>query len=147
MSVTQLLDNLFASKDIPITKEITAENLALYTVSFHLNDKHALRLEVLCENEVERTDVQLTYRFVAFLNRYEKKDELLTLLNDLNEYKSGYFTFYLAQDGEVYLKNVTRVSDDIQSLYETLIQGPEVVRLCLRDIETITGQFEGFATE
>lgn len=140
MSTTmERFDVLFAEKNVPVQKEQISDELVLYHVDFTLKPTHLLRMEMIFQTNVDKTDIQLTYRYASFVKDYHKRGEVLELINQLNESHTGYYRLFLAGDGEVYLKTLIRVHDNVLPAYETLIQGPAIVRAILPDLEAING--------
>lgn len=140
-TVIEQLDALFLDKEVPVTKREIEEKLVLYTIDFILTDKHHLRVELIAESGVEQTDVQVTYRYVSMLTDYDKRGDLLEVLNELSYMATGYYTMHLAGDGEIYMRTLIRTHADVLPLYETLIQGPAIVRSILPQIEKVAGEF------
>ena len=42
--------------------------------------------------------------------------------------KTGYYTLHLAMDGEIFLRNIIRVGEDVTPLYETVVYGARIAR-------------------
>lgn len=139
-SVAEKLEQLFHEKDIPVRREEIDESLVIYVVEFNLKPTHVLRLEVIVEKDTSSCDVQIGYRYVSLLREYNKRHELFEIINQLNEAQTGYYTLYLAQDGEVYMKKLVRSGLDVQPIYEMIIQGPAIIRHILPTLEKITGE-------
>ncbi|MBF0779856.1 MULTISPECIES: hypothetical protein [unclassified Granulicatella] len=138
-TVMEKFDALFAEKKVPVQKVMISDELVLYHVDFTLSPTHILRMEMIFQAYVDKTDIQLTYRYASFVKDYQRRAEVLELINQLNESHTGYYRLFLAGDGEVYLKTLMRVHDDILPAYESLIQGPPIVRGLLPDLEAING--------
>ncbi|MBS4750088.1 hypothetical protein KG091_03230 [Carnobacteriaceae bacterium zg-ZUI78] len=141
-TVVESFDALFAERKVPVTKTDIGDGLVLYNVDFRLKATHTLRLEMILENNKEETDIQIVYRHVGFLKNYNQKDEVISLINQLNEMKTGYYTLFLAGDGELYLRKLVRSNYQVKPVYDMLIQGPAIVRALLEDLEAITGAFD-----
>ncbi|MBS4769933.1 YbjN domain-containing protein [Carnobacteriaceae bacterium zg-C25] len=140
-TVAHALETLFALKKVPVTKKELGDNLNVYVMDYNLNADHTTRLEIVLPNDLDRTDVQITYRYVTMLNRYEKRQDMLEALNEINE-SSSYYTFYLAQDGEVYARAFIRSGVDVQCLYESIVHGPAVIENVYSKIEAVAGVFK-----
>lgn len=139
--VAQALEQLFVEKQLPVTKKEVDPDLVLYALDYTINPTHVLRMEMILPRDLERTDVQITYRYVTMLSRYEKRHDMLEVINNLNESKSAYYTFYLAPDGEVYAHTLVRVGEDVQTIYETMVNGPAVIHSVLNEFEKVAGVF------
>ena len=51
------------------------------------------------------------------------------------------YTFYLADDGEVYARTLIRSGLDIESIFEIMYQGPFIISHILPKLEKIAGKF------
>lgn len=140
--VVEQFDKLFADKNIPINKEVLNNGLVLYRVDYNLTTKHIVRVEVIIEDQKDVTDVQIVVRSVGFLSDYDKRGDLLEVLNALNDVKTGYYRLYLAGDGEILLKLLSRTQKDVEETYQMLFSGVHIARMIQDDIEKVTGAFE-----
>lgn len=140
-TIVSLLDKIFEEKNMPIERQEIEGDLALYILNYQLKSNHVLRMEMICPKDVTRADVQLTYRYVTTLSRYEKRHEALDIVNEFNEVDSAYYTFYLADDGEVYARTLIRSGLDVESIFEIMYQGPFIISHILPKLEKITGEF------
>lgn len=140
-TIVSLLDQLFEEKKMPVERQEVEGDLALYILNYQLKPNHVLRMEMICPKDVTRADVQMTYRYVTMLSRYEKRHEVLEVINDFNEMDSAYYTFYLANDGEVYARTLIRSGLDVESIFEIMYQGPFIISHILPKLEKIAGEF------
>lgn len=140
-SIVSLLDQLFEEKKMPVERQEIEGDLALYILNYQLKPNHLLRMELICPKDITRADVQMTYRYVTMLSRYEKRNEVLDVINDFNEIDSGYYTFYLANDGEVYARTLIRSGLDVEGIFEIMYQGPFIISHILPKLEGIIGEF------
>lgn len=140
MTLVEQFDKLFMEKEVPVDKQLVDGNLVLYKIDYALKPTHTLSVEMIFQTDADKTDIQITFRYVSFAKYYDKRAELLETINQLNEVKTGYFRLYLAGDGEVYLKTLIR-ANDVLPVYETLVQGPAIVRYVLPELEAINGVF------
>lgn len=145
MGIAEKLDVLFAEKGVPVTKNELQDDLILYRVDFQLKPTHILRMEMIVPALEGLKDVQITYRYISFLKDYRKKGDMLTLINDLNEVKTGYYRLYLAHDGEIYLKTLVRAGEEVLPVYEIMVQAPTIVANFLSEIEQIAGEFNNMS--
>lgn len=138
-TIIEQLEQLFLEKQLPATKHELSDNIVVFDMAFSIKENHHARLEIISKNDDETSDVQMAYRYVGYLTDYDKKGEMLELINQLNAVDSGYYTIQLAEDGEIMLRTLIRVHDDLLPLYETMIQGSAVCRHIAPQLETITG--------
>lgn len=140
-TIVSLLDQIFEEKKMPVERQDLDGNLALYILNYQLKPNHMLRMEMICPKDVVRADVQMTYRYVTMLSRYETRHEVLEILNDFNESDAAYYTFYLANDGEVYARTLIRSGLDVEGIFEIMYQGPFIISHILPKLAEITGEF------
>ena len=69
------------------------------------------------------------------LDDRSKEAETLSLINDLNEMKTGYYNLYLAGDGEVFLRTLMRAGEDAQPIYQTLVMGSSIARHVIQEFQ------------
>ena len=107
----------------------------LYRLQFRITDKHALAVEIIFqEGDQDYVDCQIIYRHIHMLKDYHKRQEALDAINELNEMKTGYYSLYLAMDGEIFLKTLLRVGPDIIPMYETLVYGSSIGKNLVADL-------------
>lgn len=140
-TIVSLLDKIFEEKQMPVERKEIEEDLVVYILNYQLKPDHILRMEMICPKDVTRADVQLTYRYVTMVSRYEKRNDVLNVINDFNEIDSAYYTFYLANDGEVYARTLIRSGLDVDSIFEIMYQGPFIISHILPKLAEITGEF------
>ena len=83
---------------------------------------------IIQDNDKKYFDAQIIYRNVHRLNDPGKEDEALELINELNGMRTGYYSLFLAGDGEIYLRSLMRTGQDPYPLYETLVVGSGISR-------------------
>lgn len=140
-TIVSLLDKIFEEKNMPVERQEIDGDLALYILNYQLKPNHLLRMEMICPKDLTRADVQMTYRYVSMLPRYEKRHDVLEIINDFNETDSGYYTFYLANDGEIYARTLIRSGLDVEGIFEIMYQGPFIISHILPKLEQIIGEF------
>lgn len=134
------LEQLFTEKNIPIDKVELDSNFTLYQLYQHITEKHFTKLEIIVP-KTDIGDIQVCYRYVGQLADYNKKAEMLEFVNDLNELQTGYYTLFLAGDGELYLRLLSRVNSNLEQFYEMLITGLQTAKDIALRLEMITGRF------
>lgn len=141
-TMAETFENLLVEKSVPIDKVELDENLTLFQLHQIIKQNHFSRLEIIVPKQVVG-DIQITYRFIGQLNNYAKKAEMLEEVNHLNEQLTGYYTLFLAGDGELYLKLLSRSNESsMEQVYEMLITGLHTAKEILPNIEKITGAFQ-----
>lgn len=75
-----------------------------------------LLLKSSSRSDTDYVDAQIVYHVHSLADR-AKEAEALDLINELNEMKSGYYNFYLAGDGEIFLRTLMRLGPDLLTLY------------------------------
>lgn len=127
--IKEAFDKILAGKKIPANYKEIENGHHLYRLQFKASETKLLMVEIIIqESEDPYVDSQIIYRHVHLLNDYNKRGEALDLINELNEMKTGYYTLHLAMDGEIFLRNIIRVGEDVTPLYETVVYGARIAR-------------------
>lgn len=139
-TMVENFEKILVEKNIPIDKIELSDTLVLYQWHQQLTSTQASRLEIIVPKQ-SVGDVQITYRYVGQLNDYAKKNDMLEVVNELNEMQTGYYTLFLAGDGELYLKLLTRSNENMDQVYEMLITGMHTAIDILPRIESVAGAY------
>ena len=139
--IKDAFDALLAQKELPSQYLEIEDGHHLYSFQFRLSTTDALMVEVILQNtDAPYCDAQVVYRQVHMLSDYNKRSVALELLNELNEMKTGYYSLYLAGDGEIFLRDLMRVGVDPQPLYETIVYGSGIVKGLKADLTEKLGK-------
>ena len=113
----------------------------LFRLQFGVTDVLVVAVEIIIQNtDAPYADGQIVYRNIHMVDSYSKRAKALETINDLNEMKTGYYSLYLAGDGEIFLRNLMRVSADPQCLYETLVYGSAIARDAIKALNEALGE-------
>lgn len=127
--IKEAFDALLKEKQIPANYKEIEDGHHLYRLQFRASKTQVLVVEIILQNgEQDYVDCQVIYRHIHLLTNYHKRNEALDLINELNEMKTGYYTLYLALDGEIFLRTLLRVGSDVTPLYETIVFGSSIGR-------------------
>jgi hypothetical protein len=85
-------------------------------------------VEVLSQN----TD-DLDLADIVFLT--VKPFQAEAVINEINLKRAGYYTLILTGDGEIYLRLLSRTTEDPQLLYELMVFGSATARLVYPELE------------
>ncbi len=122
-------DALLEEKKLPAKYQTIPDGHHLYRFQFRVTKERILIVEVIIQdNDKKYFDAQIIYRNVHRLNDPGKEDEALELINELNGMRTGYYSLFLAGDGEIYLRSLMRTGQDPYPLYETLVVGSGISR-------------------
>lgn len=122
-------DALLEEKKLPAKYQTIPAGHHLYRFQFRVTKERILIVEVIIQdNDKKYFDAQIIYRNVHRLNDPGKEDEALELINELNGMRTGYYSLFLAGDGEIYLRSLMRTGQDPYPLYETLVVGSGISR-------------------
>ncbi|MBG9980044.1 hypothetical protein HZY91_00040 [Facklamia sp. DSM 111018] len=131
---------LLNEKKLPAKYQEIQGGNHLYRFQFRISEDRILIVEVIIQDsDKEYFDVQVIYRHVHVLNDYSKQNDALSLINELNGMRTGYYHLYLAGDGEIYLRNLMRIGHDPYPLYETIVVGSGIARNLQADFEKKLG--------
>lgn len=141
--ISENFEQLLNEKQIPFKHQTIEDGHHLYRVAFQIQKSRLINVEIIIqETEEAYADGQIIYRHVHQLDDRAKEGKALTLINDLNEMRTGYYNLYLAGDGELFLRNLMRVGSDVNPFYQTLVIGSGIIRAMLPDIESVLGAYK-----
>ena len=127
--------------NIQFNKKEIENGHILYRFNFRLTTERALVVEVIIQASKDNyADAQIIYRHVHLLTDRSKEADAYELLNSLNEMKTGYYSLYLAGDGEVFLKTLLRTGEDAEPLYQTLVMGSGIAKGLQKDLVNVLGE-------
>ncbi len=128
---------------IPVNYQEIEQGHHLYRFSYQVTKSKQLLVEVILqESEEKHIDTQVIYRHVHQMDDRQKEPQALELINELNGMQTGYYTLYLAGDGEIFLRSLVRVGQNIEPLYETIIMGSAIARTVIPRFTEILGNKE-----
>lgn len=134
-------ENKLNEVKIPFNKKEIENGHLLYRFSFRLSKERALVVEVIIQNGQDKyADAQIIYRHVHLLTDRSKEATAYELLNNLNEMKTGYYSLYLAGDGEIFLRTLIRTGEDAEPLYQTLVMGSGIAKGLQEDLTKVLGE-------
>lgn len=134
--IVENFEHLLKEKKIPLSKTNIESGHHLYRVEFKVSPEKKVLVEIIIQDsEDDYVDAQIIYRKLHHLNDRAKENEALALVNELNEVKAGYYTLYLAGDGEIFLKSLMRASADPEPIYQTLIVGSNISRVIVPELD------------
>ena len=128
---------------IPVNYQEIEDGHHLYRFSYQVTKNKQLLVEVILqESEEAHIDAQVIYRHVHLMDDRRKENQALSLINELNGMQTGYYTLYLAGDGEIFLRSLVRVGQDIEPFYETIIMGSAIARTIIPRLTETLGTKE-----
>ncbi|MBG9982289.1 hypothetical protein HZY86_04095 [Aerococcaceae bacterium DSM 111020] len=134
--IVENFEALIKEKNIPFSKKEIEDGHHLYRVHFKVSEEQSLIVELIIQgSEDDYVDAQIIYRKLHMLNDRAKEDLALKIMNQMNEIRTGYYNIYLAGDGEIFLRNLMRVGEDVQPLYQTLIVGSSIAKSLIGDLQ------------
>ncbi len=138
--ITDNFEKILREKNLPLTKKEIENGQVLYNGAFRVTKSKRLPFGIVFDGRDNPTvDFQIIYNRLAYIQSFEQKAEVMELLNELNEMKSGYYRFCVRGDGEIYMRLLARTSEDVRSAYEMMVMGGNIARALLPEIEKITG--------
>lgn len=136
-NITASFEGILREKQVPLAKSIDEQKQTFYSGSFQLTPTKTLLFHVAFQSADGISDVEIVYSKLAMISNYQKKAELLELLNQLNEAETAYYRICLAGDGEVYLRLLTRTTNEVMPIYEMLITGSGIAQQIINKIEAL----------
>ena len=135
-AIIEQIDQLFKEKGLPLERRQAPDGNHVYTGVFSKPDAKPISFNIVIQNAEDIADFQIVYGELAYATDYAKKPAVLEMLNELNMYKTGYYTAVLAGDGEIFVKCVSRVAkENVFPLYEMLVIGSNMSLALLPEIE------------
>lgn len=130
-------EGILREKQVPLAKSVDEKKQTFYSGSFQLTPAKIVPFHVAFQTSDGISDVEIVYSKLAMISNYQKKAELLELFNQLNEAETAYYRLCLAGDGEVYLRLLTRTTNEVTPVYEMLITGSGIVKQISEKIESL----------
>lgn len=141
--ISENFETLLTEKQIPFQHQTIEDGHHLYRVAFQIQKSRLINVEIIIqESDEDYVDGQIIYRHVHQLDDRAKEGKALSLVNELNEMRTGYYNLYLAGDGELFLRNLMRVGEDVEPFYQTLVIGSGIIRAMLPDVEAVLGEYK-----
>lgn len=94
---------------------------------------------IIHDSSSERVNYQITYNRIGYVTDRNKIGDVLQELNELNRVRSGYYHFAISRDGEVIMRNLGIVGEDVRPLINTFIFGGKILRALYGELEKISG--------
>ena len=139
--IKENFDKLIQQKELPADYMTIEGGHHLYRFRFGVSDERDLIVEVIIQNsELPYADAQVIYRHVHLLKDYGQRAKALETMNELNEMRSGYYSLFLAGDGEIFLRNLMRLGADPQPLYETIVYGSSIAKDLVDALTSVLGE-------
>ncbi|MBD3948802.1 hypothetical protein I4Q36_04435 [Tuanshanicoccus lijuaniae] len=127
--VKAAFDALLKEKEIPTNYKEIEGGHHLYRLQFRASESRVLVVEIILQNgDQPYVDCQVIYRNIHILTDYNKRQDALDVINELNEMHTGYYHLFLALDGEIFLRSLMRIGEDVTPLYETIVYGSSIGR-------------------
>lgn len=134
-------ENKLNEMNIPFESKEIENGHMLYRLRFRITKTKALIVEIIVQdNDKDYCDAQIVYRHVHILTDRSRETDAYQLLNQLNEMKTGYYSLFLAGDGEIFLRSLLRVGEDVEPLYQTLVMGSSISRVIQQELENALGE-------
>ncbi|AMB98944.1 hypothetical protein AWM75_02560 [Aerococcus urinaehominis] len=131
LSIEKLVEDMLTDKKIPYQKsELKGEQVA-YSGGYQLTADQVLPFNIVVrpfQPGVRSTEAQITYRQLLQVKDPNLADQARQTINRLNQGPSAYYNVILTDTGEVFMRHLTRVAEDVESLYEILTFGSTIAR-------------------
>ena len=138
--LNQEFQQLLIKNDFPM--KVNFENGQwIYKGKLEVTDYHILDFVVAFSQIGERDGVvcQILFNNVAYCKSYEKRGEWLDFLNQLNVEMGLYYYLCLENDGRIFARYITEVYQDVETVYNVLNAGVNVMIHVLEKIESKFG--------
>ncbi|UUX34108.1 hypothetical protein [Fundicoccus culcitae] len=140
MSLKENFEAILTEKKLPSNYREIENGHHLYRFQFRVTKTTALVVEVIIQNtDKPSSDAQIIFRNIHSVMDYNKRGEALELINELNEMKTGYYSLFLAGDGEIFLRSLLRMTEDATPLYETIVFGSGISRNLKVELDKVLG--------
>lgn len=140
MSLKENFEAILKEKKLPASYQEIEDGHHLYRFQFRVTKELALVVEVIIQNtDKPSSDAQIIFRNIHTVMDYNKRGEALELINELNEMKTGYYSLFLAGDGEIFLRSLLRMTEEATPLYETIVFGSAIARNLKMELDNTLG--------
>lgn len=130
--------NMLKEQNMNLTEKELDNNQILFTGGFRIQKDKQIPFGVVFDaSDQETIDYQVMYNRLGYLSNHDKKSELLNYFNEINQMKSGYYSFAVRADGEIYLRTLGRTGQDIQSAYEVMIYGGSIAQALIPELDDL----------
>lgn len=130
-SIQTALEEMFKTRNVPIEMKELADKQYVFSGGYKLGPDKVIPFHVVARDFNEGssvTEYQITYRKICQVEKYEDTTKALQVINELNQKATGYYTLVLAGDGEIYLRLLSRTTEDTRLLYEIMVFGSATAR-------------------
>lgn len=139
--MNQIIENFretLKEQNMNLTKEELKNNQVLFTGGFRLRENQQIPFGIVFDaSDQETVDYQVMYNQIGYLDNRDKKSELLDYLNEINQMKAGYYSFTVRDDGEIYLRTLGRIGQDVKAAYEVMIYGGSIAQALVPELDEL----------
>lgn len=87
----------------------------------------------------DRVNYQITYSRIGYVSDRNKMPDILMKLNELNTVRTGYYFLAISKDGELFMRHLGIVGEDVRPLVNTFVYGGRIIRNLFPELEQIDG--------
>ncbi|WP_170242497.1 hypothetical protein [Streptococcus suis] len=113
----------------------------IYQGRLALSDVHLARFSVSLSKDPHYAIGQITYQQIAYMKSSDDPAQWYELVNQLNREFGVFYYFCLDEDGSLFARYVSEVSQDLAYFYHILVQGPALIKEVMPLIEERFGKF------
>lgn len=137
-SIEPILEKMFKDKKVPVKKNKFNEDQVVFSGAYRIAEDKTIPFNVVAREFKEGssvTEYQITYRKLVQVEDFNNQTKALAVINEINLKRAGYYTLILTGDGEIYLRLLSRTTEDPQLLYELMVFGSATARLVYPELE------------
>ncbi len=91
------------------------------------------------DDNLEYINYQMNYNRVGLITDRNELPNILEKVNELNSMKSGYYHFVVNPDGELHMRHLGIMGDDVTPAITTFIHGGRILRLVMNELKELKG--------
>ncbi|MCU9533790.1 hypothetical protein [Streptococcus sp. CSL10205-OR2] len=138
--INERFQNLLKEKSFPM-KVIEESDAFIYKGRFSITDVHTIDFAVSLSKGDNRSVAQVVFQNIAYCKNKEEENKWLSFLNQLNREQGIYYYFSMDENQRVFMRYVCEISQDLENLFNVLVQGPYLIKTIMPQIESEFGPF------
>lgn len=125
--VNEQFQALLKEKNFPMKVSEGSDGMT-YQGKLAVTEGHLVDFAVFLSKGEDETIGQIVFNNVAYMDKESDKSLWLEAINQLNLDQGLYYYFALDHDNRVFARYVTKITSDVENLFQILIKGSRVVR-------------------
>ncbi|MDO4432260.1 MAG: hypothetical protein Q4B80_02960 [Aerococcaceae bacterium] len=138
--INEAFQEILSSRGFPMKTEAKERHYE-YKSRFELEETHYISIHVMLTKGEESSVGQIVFEDIAYCRNNAERAAWLEVINELNNSDGVYYYFCLSEDNRVFMRYVTEVTQNIESYFNILLQGPYLIQRIMPKLEEKFGPF------